>query len=34
MVARNYDETLTLRVGAKAVQLGRAAAGKVWVEGA
>jgi Fe2+ transport system protein FeoA len=34
MVARNYDETLTLKVGAKAVQLGRAAAGKVWVAGA
>ncbi len=33
MLKRNYDETLTLKVGAKAVQLGRAAAGKVWVAG-
>ena len=31
VVARNYDETLTLRVGGKVVQLGRSAAGKVWV---
>jgi DtxR family Mn-dependent transcriptional regulator len=31
MIARNYDETLTLRVGRKPVQLGRAAAAKVWI---
>jgi DtxR family Mn-dependent transcriptional regulator len=31
MVARNYDETLTLRVGTKRVPLGRAAAVRVWV---
>jgi DtxR family Mn-dependent transcriptional regulator len=30
--ARNYDDTLTLRVNAKSVQLGRAAARKVWVK--
>jgi DtxR family Mn-dependent transcriptional regulator len=32
MVSRNYDDTLTLRVAGKAVQLGRAAASKVWIE--
>lgn len=31
MVGRNYDETVSLRVAKKAVQLGRAAAAKVWV---
>ena len=31
MVSRNYDETLTLKVGGKAVQLGRPAAMKVWI---
>ena len=31
MVSRNYDETLTLKVGGKAVQLGRPAATKVWI---
>jgi DtxR family Mn-dependent transcriptional regulator len=31
MVSRNYDDTLTLRVAGKAVQLGRAAASKVWI---
>jgi len=31
MVSRNYDETLTLNVGGKAVQLGRPAAMKVWI---
>jgi DtxR family Mn-dependent transcriptional regulator len=31
MLARNYDETVTLRVDRKPVQLGRAAASKVWV---
>ncbi|MDP8988773.1 MAG: metal-dependent transcriptional regulator [Acidobacteriota bacterium] len=31
MVSRNYDETLTLKVGGKAVQLGRPAARKVWI---
>jgi DtxR family transcriptional regulator, Mn-dependent transcriptional regulator len=30
--SRNYDETLTLQVGGKQVQLGRFAAEKVWVE--
>lgn len=31
-VARNYDETFTLQVGGKEVQLGAGAAQKVWVE--
>jgi DtxR family Mn-dependent transcriptional regulator len=31
VIAKNYDETLTLRVAAKSVQLGKAAAGKVWI---
>ncbi len=31
MVGRNYDETVSLKVEKKAVQLGRAAAAKVWV---
>jgi DtxR family Mn-dependent transcriptional regulator len=31
-VSRNYDETLTLRIAGKAVQLGASAAEKVWVE--
>jgi DtxR family Mn-dependent transcriptional regulator len=31
VVARNYDETLGLRMQRKSVQLGRAAAAKVWV---
>ena len=31
MMASNYDETLTLRVEGKPVQLGKAAASKVWV---
>ncbi len=30
--ARNYDDTLTLRVDGKSVQLGRTAAQKVWVK--
>jgi len=30
--ARNYDETLTLRVNGKPAQLGRPAASKVWVQ--
>ena len=30
MISRNYDETLTLKVGGKSVQLGRPAATKVW----
>lgn len=30
--ARNYDETLTLDVGGRQVQLGRSAAEKVWIE--
>lgn len=32
MVAANYDETLTLEVAGRKVQLGRAAAEKVWTE--
>ena len=31
MVSRNYDETLTLKVDGKSVQLGRPAATKVWI---
>ena len=31
VMSRNYDDTLTLKVGAKSVQLGRPAAAKVWV---
>ena len=31
MLASNYDDTLTLGINGKSVQLGRAAAGKVWV---
>jgi len=31
MTARNYDETFTLKVGSKSVQLGRAAAARMWV---
>jgi len=31
VISRNYDETLTLGVGATPVHLGQAAAGKVWV---
>lgn len=32
MLARNYDDTVTLKVDRKPVQLGRAAAQKVWVQ--
>ena len=32
MMASNYDDTLTLRIDGKPVQLGRGAAAKVWVE--
>ena len=32
MLASNYDDTVTLRINAKSVQLGRSAASKVWVE--
>ena len=32
MLASNYDDTLTLKIAGKPVQLGRAAASKVWVE--
>lgn len=32
MMSSNYDDTLTLRVHDKAVQLGKSAASKVWVE--
>ncbi|MFN3323525.1 MAG: metal-dependent transcriptional regulator [Bryobacteraceae bacterium] len=31
LVARNYDDTLTLRIGSEVVSLGKSAAGKVWV---
>lgn len=33
VVARNYDETLTLEVEGRQVQLGRPAAEKVWISG-
>jgi DtxR family Mn-dependent transcriptional regulator len=32
MMARNYDDTLTLRIAGQPVQLGKAAAAKVWIE--
>ena len=32
VLARNYDETLTLRVNGKPLQLGRPAASKIWVQ--
>src|SRR5258706_12239682 len=32
VLARNYDETLTLRGGGRSMQLGRPAASKVWVQ--
>ena len=32
LVARNYDDTLTLRIEERPVQLGRPAAEKVWVK--
>jgi DtxR family Mn-dependent transcriptional regulator len=32
VLARNYDETLSLRVDGRALQLGRPAASKVWVQ--
>ncbi len=32
MMASNYDDTLTLRIAGKPVQLGKAAATKVWIE--
>jgi len=32
MLASNYDDTLTLRIAEKPLQLGRTAAAKVWVE--
>ena len=32
MLAANYDDTLTLRIAGKPVQLGKAAASKVWVQ--
>jgi DtxR family Mn-dependent transcriptional regulator len=31
VLARNYDETMTLKVNGKSVQLGRPAASKIWV---
>jgi hypothetical protein len=31
VVGKNYDQTMTLRVARKPVQLGGAAAAKVWV---
>jgi DtxR family Mn-dependent transcriptional regulator len=30
VIARNYDDTITLRIGGVFVPLGRAAAAKVW----
>jgi DtxR family transcriptional regulator, iron-dependent repressor len=32
MMASNYDDTLTLRIAGQPVQLGKAAAAKVWIE--
>ncbi|HLJ49800.1 MAG TPA: metal-dependent transcriptional regulator [Bryobacteraceae bacterium] len=32
VVSRNYDETLTLRIADAAIQLGAAAASKIWVQ--
>ena len=32
VMASNYDDTLTLRIAGRAVQLGKSAAAKVWVE--
>jgi DtxR family Mn-dependent transcriptional regulator len=32
MLASNYDDTLTLHIAGQLVQLGRAAAAKVWIE--
>ncbi|HVT92172.1 MAG TPA: metal-dependent transcriptional regulator [Bryobacteraceae bacterium] len=32
LVARNYDDTLTLRAGSRTVQIGRPAAEKIWVQ--
>jgi DtxR family Mn-dependent transcriptional regulator len=32
MLARNYDDTLSLRIAGQAVQLGKSAAEKIWVE--
>ena len=32
MLSRNYDETLTLRIGGQQVHLGKSAAERVWVE--
>src|SRR5580700_8592510 len=32
MLACNYDDTLSLRIAGKALQLGKAAASKVWIE--
>jgi DtxR family Mn-dependent transcriptional regulator len=34
MVAKNYDDTITLRIDGKSIPLGRAAASKVWVRDA
>jgi DtxR family Mn-dependent transcriptional regulator len=33
VLSRNYDETMTLRLGGKRVHLGQAAARKIWVKG-
>ncbi|MBV6433258.1 MAG: Transcriptional regulator MntR [Bryobacteraceae bacterium] len=32
MMSRNYDDTVTLLIGGRKVQLGQSAAGRVWVE--
>jgi DtxR family Mn-dependent transcriptional regulator len=32
LVSRNYDQTVTLRIGGEVLHLGQAAAGKVWVQ--
>jgi DtxR family Mn-dependent transcriptional regulator len=33
LLSRNYDETMTLRLGRKRVHLGQAAARRIWVKG-
>jgi Fe2+ transport system protein FeoA len=32
VLARNYDDTITLQVDSRTVPLGRAAAARIWVE--
>ena len=30
VLARNYDDTITLQIGGRSIPLGKAAAGKIW----